>query len=178
MRAAAISWKRCAMRTIIREMKQLTVLGKEELATAAKNLAAPGTGGVGGGARQAAGTELLGGRDRDAGGCGAGDAMGAEACVRGFGGSSISDPANRANAIVMAARNYNDPGRAAGGQPEPWSAMPGRDFEDPGRRIVQTRGCNEEGRCALAARRFCGARRGSGRAGASPVYVHKHSQFG
>ena len=44
------------MRTIVKEMKQLTVLGKEELVRRGEESAgAAGTGGVGGGARQAAG---------------------------------------------------------------------------------------------------------------------------
>ena len=44
------------IRTIVKEMKQLTVLGKEELVHEAKNLAgAARAGGMGGAARQAAG---------------------------------------------------------------------------------------------------------------------------
>ena len=61
------------IRTIVKEMKQLTVLGKEELVHEAKNLQAPlelvewvAA------ARQAAGAELLGRRHRHSGRCGAG----------------------------------------------------------------------------------------------------------
>ena len=74
------------IRTIVKEMKQLTVLGKEELVHQAKNLQAPlelvewvAR------ARQAAGAELLGRRHRHAGRCGAGDATGRGGGVRGLG---------------------------------------------------------------------------------------------
>ena len=63
------------IRTIVKEMKQLTVLGKEELVREAKNHpGAARAGGVRGRTRQAAGAEFLCGRHRDSGGCGAGDA--------------------------------------------------------------------------------------------------------
>ena len=74
------------MRTIVKEMKQLTVLGKEELVHEAKKLQAPlelvewvAR------ARQAAGAELLGGRHRHSGRCRAGDAAGRRGGVRGLG---------------------------------------------------------------------------------------------
>ncbi len=74
------------MRTIVKEMKQLTVLGKEELVHEAKKLQAPlelvewvAR------ARQAAGAELLGRRHRHAGRCGAGDATGRRGGVRRLG---------------------------------------------------------------------------------------------
>ena len=74
------------IRTIVKEMKQLTVLGKEELVHEAKKLQAPlELVRVGGRARQAAGAELLGGRHCDSGGCGAGDAAGRGGGVRGIG---------------------------------------------------------------------------------------------
>ena len=64
------------IRTIVKEMKQLTVLGKEELVHESKNLGAPlEPGGVGRGQRQAAGAKLFGRRHRDARGCRAGDAV-------------------------------------------------------------------------------------------------------
>ena len=85
------------IRTIVSEMKQLTVLGKEELAHRGEESAgAAGTGGVGGAARQAAGAELLGGRHRDAGGCGAGDAVGRGGGVRGVGDLQIERSGERA----------------------------------------------------------------------------------
>ena len=63
------------IRTIVKEMKQLTVLGKEELVHEAKNLGAPLELVEWVAAqRQAAGAEFFGGRNRHAGRCGAGDA--------------------------------------------------------------------------------------------------------
>ena len=74
------------IRTIVKEMKQLTVLGKEELMAEAKKHQAPlelvqyvaenGKLPV---------PEFLGRRDCDAGGCGAGDATRSGSGVRGFG---------------------------------------------------------------------------------------------
>ena len=98
------------IRTIVREMKQLTVLGVEELAAAAKNLQAPlelvewvaehGTLPVpnfsAGGIATPADAALV-------------MQLGAEAVFVGSGIFKSSDPANRANAIVMAAKNYNNP---------------------------------------------------------------------
>ena len=74
------------MRTIVKEMKQLTVLGKEELVHEAKNLQAPlelvewvAR------ARQAAGAEFLGRRHRHSGRCRAGDAARRRGRVRRLG---------------------------------------------------------------------------------------------
>src|SRR6516162_6504476 len=100
------------IRTIVREMKQLTVLGKEELATAAKNLQSP--------------LELVEwvaehGRlpvpNFSAGGIATpADAalvmhLGAEAVFVGSGIFKSEDPERRAKAIVKAAKNYNDPAK-------------------------------------------------------------------
>ncbi len=81
------------IRTIVKEMKQLTVLGKEELVHQAKTLQAPlelvewvaqnGKLPV---------PELLGGRNCHAGGCGAGDATGRGGGVRGFGHFQVVRP--------------------------------------------------------------------------------------
>ena len=74
------------IRTIVKEMKQLTVLGKEELVHEAEEAAgAARTGGMGRRARQAAGAELLGRRDRHAGRCRAGDAARRRGGVRRLG---------------------------------------------------------------------------------------------
>ncbi len=71
------------IRTIVKEMKQLTVLGKEELVHESKKPAgAARTGRMGRRARQAAGAELLGGRHRHSGRRRAGDAAGRRSRVR------------------------------------------------------------------------------------------------
>ena len=87
------------IRTIVKEMKQLTVLGKEELVHEAKNLGAPlelvewvAS------ERQAAGAEFLGGRNRHAGRCGAGDAAGRGGGVRGVGHLQVARIRRRAPA--------------------------------------------------------------------------------
>jgi pyridoxal 5'-phosphate synthase pdxS subunit len=130
------------MRTIIREMKQLTVLGKEELATAAKNLAAPlelvewvaehgklpvpnfSAGGIATPADAALVMQL-----------------GAEAVFVGSGIFKSSDPANRANAIVMAAKNYNNPEKLLEASRSLGAAMPGLEISKiPEGELLQTRG--------------------------------------
>ena len=74
------------IRTIVKEMKQLTVLGKEELMAEAKKHQAPlRTDPVCRRARQAARAELLGRRYRDSGRCGARHAARSRSGVRGFG---------------------------------------------------------------------------------------------
>jgi len=130
------------MRTIVREMKQLTVLGKEELATAAKNLAAPlelvewvaehgklpvpnfSAGGIATPADAALVMQL-----------------GAEAVFVGSGIFKSSDPANRANAIVMAAKNYNNPEKLLEASRSLGTAMPGLEISKiPEGELLQTRG--------------------------------------
>jgi pyridoxal 5'-phosphate synthase pdxS subunit len=130
------------MRTIIREMKALTVLGKEELATAAKNLQAP--------------LELVEWVARNgklpvpnfsAGGIATpADAalvmqLGAEAVFVGSGIFKSSDPANRANAIVMAAKNYDNPQKLLEASRSLGAAMPGLEISKiPEGELLQTRG--------------------------------------
>ena len=131
------------IRTIVKEMRQLTVLGKEELVHEAKNLQAPlETGGMGGGARQAAGAEFQRGRDRDAGGRGAGDAVGRGGGVRGHRGfSRSSDPAARAEAIVKAAKNFNNPEKLLEASRSLGDAMPGLEISKIAEgELLQTRG--------------------------------------
>ena len=130
------------IRTIVREMKQLTVLGKEELATAAKNLAAPlelvewvaehgklpvpnfSAGGIATPADAALVMQL-----------------GAEAVFVGSGIFKSSDPANRANAIVMAAKNYNNPEKLLEACRSLGAAMPGLEISKiPEGELLQTRG--------------------------------------
>jgi pyridoxal 5'-phosphate synthase pdxS subunit len=130
------------IRTIIREMKQLTVLGKEELATAAKNLQAPlelvewvaqhGTLPVpnfsAGGIATPADAALV-------------MQLGAEAVFVGSGIFKSSDPANRADAIVKAAKNYNNPVKLLEASRSLGAAMPGLEISKiPEGELLQTRG--------------------------------------
>src|ERR671933_2560771 len=117
------------MRTIQKEMKQLTVLGKEELVAEAKKLQAP--------------LELVesvaeNGRlpvpNFSAGGIATpADAalvmqLGAEAVFVGSGIFKSSDPAARALAIVKAATYYKDPVKLLEASEELGAAMPGLDI--------------------------------------------------
>jgi pyridoxal 5'-phosphate synthase pdxS subunit len=130
------------IRTIVREMKQLTVLGKEELATAAKNLQAPlelvewvaqhgalpvpnfSAGGIATPADAALVMQL-----------------GAEAVFVGSGIFKSSDPANRADAIVKAAKNYNNPEKLLEASRSLGAAMPGLEISKiPEGELLQTRG--------------------------------------
>ena len=114
------------IRTIMKEMKQLTVLGKEELVHEAKNLQAP--------------LELVqyiaqNGRlpvpNFSAGGIATpADAalvmqLGAEAVFVGSGIFKSSDPEKRAKAIVKAATYYRDPIKLLEASEELGDAMPG-----------------------------------------------------
>ena len=98
------------MRTIQKEMKALTVLGEEELATAAKNHQAPLDL-----IRQVAATGKLPTPNFSAGGIATpADAalvmqLGAEAVFVGSGVFKSADPERRARAIVKAATYFNDP---------------------------------------------------------------------
>jgi pyridoxal 5'-phosphate synthase pdxS subunit len=130
------------IRTIVKEMKQLTVLGKEELVHEAKALQAP--------------LELVewvaeNGRlpvpNFSAGGIATpADAalvmqLGAEAVFVGSGIFKSSDPAARANAIVMAAKNYNNPEKLLEASRALGDAMPGLDIAKISEGdLLQTRG--------------------------------------
>jgi pyridoxal 5'-phosphate synthase pdxS subunit len=130
------------IRTIVKEMKQLTVLGKEELVHEAKNLQAP--------------LELVqwvaqNGRlpvpNFSAGGIATpADAalvmqLGAEAVFVGSGIFKSSDPAARAQAIVKAAKNYNNPELLLEASRLLGDAMPGLDVSKiPESELLQTRG--------------------------------------
>jgi pyridoxal 5'-phosphate synthase pdxS subunit len=98
------------MRTIVLEMKQLTVMGEEELYARAKELAAPVEL-----VRLVAGTGRLPVPNFSAGGIATpADAalvmqLGAEAVFVGSGIFKSEDPATRARAIVQAATHFRDP---------------------------------------------------------------------
>jgi pyridoxal 5'-phosphate synthase pdxS subunit len=130
------------IRTIVKEMKQLTVLGKEELVHEAKNLGAPlelvkwvaehgklpvpnfSAGGIATPADAALVMQL-----------------GAEAVFVGSGIFKSSDPAARAKAIVKAAKNYDNPGKLLEASRDLGAAMPGLDITKlPEAELMQTRG--------------------------------------
>jgi pyridoxal 5'-phosphate synthase pdxS subunit len=130
------------IRTIVKEMKQLTVLGKEELVHEAKNLQAP--------------LELVGyvaakGKlpvpNFSAGGIATpADAalvmqLGAEAVFVGSGIFKSSDPEKRAKAIVKAATYYRDPEKLLEASEELGEAMPGLEISKlESSELMQTRG--------------------------------------
>src|SRR5205085_8424996 len=130
------------IRTIVKEMKQLTVMGKEELVHQSKVLQSPlelvewvaqhGTlptpnfsaGGIATPADAALVMQL-----------------GAEAVFVGSGIFKSSDPAVRANAIVKAAKNYNNPEQLLEASRALGAAMPGLDISKlPEGELMQTRG--------------------------------------
>jgi pyridoxal 5'-phosphate synthase pdxS subunit len=130
------------IRTIVKEMKQLTVLGKEELVHEAKNLQAPlelvkwvaqhgklpvpnfSAGGIATPADAALVMQL-----------------GAEAVFVGSGIFKSSDPAARAEAIVKAAKNYDNPAKLLEASRDLGAAMPGLDIAKlPETELLQTRG--------------------------------------
>jgi pyridoxal 5'-phosphate synthase pdxS subunit len=130
------------IRTIIKEMRQLTVLGKEELVHEAKNLQAPlelveyvaehgklpvpnfSAGGIATPADAALVMQL-----------------GAEAVFVGSGIFKSSDPERRAKAIVKAATYYKDAEKLLEASEELGEAMPGLDISKlPESELMQTRG--------------------------------------
>ncbi len=130
------------IRTIIKEMRQLTVLGKEELVHEAKKLQAPlelvewvakhgklpvpnfSAGGIATPADAALVMQL-----------------GAEAVFVGSGFSSRPIRQMRANAIVKAAKYYNNPEKLLEASRELGDAMPGLDIsKTPEGELMQTRG--------------------------------------
>ncbi len=130
------------IRTIVKEMKKLTVLGKEELVHEAKQLQAPlelvewvashgklpvpnfSAGGIATPADAALVMQL-----------------GAEAVFVGSGIFKSSDPAARATAIVQAAKNYNNPEKLLEASRALGEAMPGLDVSKMQEsELMQTRG--------------------------------------
>jgi len=130
------------MRTIQKEMKQLTVLGKEELVHASKQLQAP-----------LELVEWVAGRGKlpvpnfSAGGIATpADAalvmqLGAEAVFVGSGIFKSADPDLRARAIVKATTYFQDPVKLLEASEELGIAMPGLDISKlPEGELMQTRG--------------------------------------
>ncbi len=130
------------IRTIIKEMRQLTVLGKEELVHEAKNLQAPlelvewvaqhGTLPVpnfsAGGIATPADAALV-------------MQLGAEAVFVGSGIFKSSDPEMRAKAIVQAAKNYQNPEKLLEASRMLGDAMPGLEISKIAEsELLQTRG--------------------------------------
>jgi pyridoxal 5'-phosphate synthase pdxS subunit len=130
------------IRTIVREMKHLTILGKEELVHQAKELQAPlelvewvaahgklpvpnfSAGGIATPADAALVMQL-----------------GAEAVFVGSGIFKSSDPAARAVAIVQAAKNFDNPEKLLEASRALGEAMPGLDIAKlPEGELMQTRG--------------------------------------
>jgi pyridoxal 5'-phosphate synthase pdxS subunit len=130
------------MRTIQREMKQLTVLGKEELAAESKKLQAPlelvlwvaehgklpvpnfSAGGV---ATPADAALVM--------------ALGAESVFVGSGIFKSDDPENRARAIVKSVTYWNDPAKLLEASEELGIGMPGLDISKIAESdLLQTRG--------------------------------------
>jgi len=130
------------IRTIVKEMKKLTVLGREELVHEAKELQAPlelvewvaqkgklpvpnfSAGGI---ATPADAALVL--------------QLGAEAVFVGSGIFKSTDPPARATAIVQAAKNYNNPEKLLAASRALGDAMPGLDIARlPESELLQTRG--------------------------------------
>jgi pyridoxal 5'-phosphate synthase pdxS subunit len=130
------------IRTIVKEMKQLTVLGKEELVAESKKLQAPlelvqyvaehgklpvpnfSAGGIATPADAALVMQL-----------------GAEAVFVGSGIFKSSDPEARARAVVKAATFFNDPEKLLEASEDLGTAMPGLDIAKlPEGELLQTRG--------------------------------------
>ncbi len=130
------------IRTIVKEMKQLTVLGKEELVHEAKNLQAPLEL-----VQYVAQNGKLPVPNFSAGGIATpADAalvmqLGAEAVFVGSGIFKSSDPEKRAKAIVKAATYYQDPIKLLEASEELGDAMPGLDISKMQEsELMQTRG--------------------------------------
>jgi pyridoxal 5'-phosphate synthase pdxS subunit len=130
------------IRTIVKEMKQLTVLGKEELVAESKKLQAPLEL-----VQYVAENGKLPVPNFSAGGIATpADAalvmqLGAEAVFVGSGIFKSSDPEVRAKAIVKAATYFNDPSKLLEASQELGDAMPGLDVAKmPESELLQTRG--------------------------------------
>jgi pyridoxal 5'-phosphate synthase pdxS subunit len=130
------------IRTIVKEMKQLTVLGKEELVHEAKNLGAPLEL-----VEWVAANGKLPTPNFSAGGIATpADAalvmqLGAEAVFVGSGIFKSEDPEARAKAIVKAATYYQDPVKLLEASEELGEAMRGLDVSKlPESELLQTRG--------------------------------------
>jgi len=130
------------IRTIVKEMKQLTVLGREELVHESKNLGAPLEL-----VEWVAANGKLPVPNFSAGGIATpADAalvmqLGAEAGVVGSGIFKSEDPDKRARAIVKAATYYKDPVKLLEASEDLGEAMPGLDISKlPESELMQSRG--------------------------------------
>ena len=130
------------IRTIVKEMKHLTILGKEELVHEAKNLGAPLEL-----VEWVAANGKLPTPNFSAGGIATpADAalvmqLGAEAVFVGSGIFKSEDPEARARAVVKAATYYNDPVKLLEASEELGEAMRGLDVSKlPQEELLQTRG--------------------------------------
>ena len=130
------------IRTIVKEMKHLSILGKEELVHEAKNLGAPLEL-----VEWVAANGKLPVPNFSAGGIATpADAalvmqLGAEAVFVGSGIFKSEDPDSRARAIVKAATYYNDPVKLLEASEELGEAMRGLDVSKlPESELLQTRG--------------------------------------
>src|ERR1051325_10064207 len=130
------------IRTIVKEMKQLTVLGKEELVHEAKKHQAPLEL-----VQYVAENGKLPVPNFSAGGIATpADAalvmqLGAEAVFVGSGIFKSSDPEARAEAVVKAAKNFNNPEALLEASRSLGEAMPGLDVSKlPESELMQTRG--------------------------------------
>jgi pyridoxal 5'-phosphate synthase pdxS subunit len=130
------------IRTIVKEMKHLTILGKEELVHEAKNLGAPLEL-----VEWVAANGKLPVPNFSAGGIATpADAalvmqLGAEAVFVGSGIFKSEDPETRARAVVKAATYYNDPVKLLEASEELGEAMRGLDVSKlPQEELMQTRG--------------------------------------
>src|SRR5579885_2848939 len=130
------------IRTIVKEMKQLTVLGQEELVAESKKLQAPLEL-----VQEVAKNGKLPVPNFSAGGIATpADAalvmqLGAEAVFVGSGIFKSSDPEARARAIVKAATYFNDPVKLLEASEELGEAMPGLDISKMAEaELLQTRG--------------------------------------
>ena len=130
------------MRTIQKELKQLTVMSKDELFTAAKNLQAPYpiVAWVAANGKLPVPNFSAGGIATPA------DAalvmqLGAESVFVGSGIFKSDDPENRARAIVKATTYFNDPEKLLEASEELGIGMPGLDISKlPESELLQTRG--------------------------------------
>jgi pyridoxal 5'-phosphate synthase pdxS subunit len=130
------------IRTIVKEMKQLTVLGNEELVAESKKLQAPLEL-----VQYVAAHGKLPVPNFSAGGIATpADAalvmqLGAEAVFVGSGIFKSSDPEARARAVVKAATYFNDPAKLLDASEELGMAMPGLDISKMAEsELLQTRG--------------------------------------
>jgi pyridoxal 5'-phosphate synthase pdxS subunit len=130
------------IRTIVKEMKHLTILGKEELVHEAKNLGAPLEL-----VEWVAANGKLPVPNFSAGGIATpADAalvmqLGAEAVFVGSGIFKSEDPETRARAVVKAATYFNDPVKLLEASEELGEAMRGLDISKlPQEELLQTRG--------------------------------------